>query len=149
MDFRVPSGDAAGMQAAPGVTNEVVGTKAGTGEPKRRRWSILERRQIVEETLVPGASVARVARAHGVNANQVFGWRRLYQRGLLGGVGGGGAALLPVKIADPLPAQGTAVEIAGVGRSGSIHVALGKAQIRIEGDVDREVLRMVLEAVLR
>jgi Transposase len=41
----------------------------------RQRWSVAERRRIVEEILAPGASVARVARAHGVNANQVFGWR--------------------------------------------------------------------------
>ena len=39
---------------------------------------------MVEETLAPGASVARVARAHGVNANQVFGWRKLYLAGKLG-----------------------------------------------------------------
>ena len=45
---------------------------------QRQRWSITEKRRIVEETLVEGASEARIARAHGVNANQVFGWRRLY-----------------------------------------------------------------------
>jgi transposase len=44
---------------------------------QRQRRSIAEKRRIVEETLAPSASVARVARAHGVNANQVFGWRRL------------------------------------------------------------------------
>ena len=49
---------------------------------QRQRRSIAEKRRIVEETLAPGASVARVARAHGVNANQVFGWRRLYLAGL-------------------------------------------------------------------
>jgi transposase len=43
----------------------------------RQRRSIADKRRMVEETLVEGASVARVARAHGVNANQVFGWRRL------------------------------------------------------------------------
>ena len=42
------------------------------------------KRRIVEETLIEGASVARIARAHGVNANQVFGWRRLYLSGRLG-----------------------------------------------------------------
>ncbi len=42
-----------------------------------RRWrSVAEKRRIVELTLVPGASVALVARTHGVNANQVFKWRR-------------------------------------------------------------------------
>ena len=57
---------------------------AGT-PPARERRSVEEKRRIVEQTLVEGASVARVARGHGVNANQVFGWRRLYQAGRLGG----------------------------------------------------------------
>ena len=43
-----------------------------------------EKRRIVEQTLEPGASVAKVARAHGVNANQVFHWRRQYRQGPLG-----------------------------------------------------------------
>ena len=33
----------------------------------------------IELTLLPGASVARVAQAEGVNANQVFWWRRAYR----------------------------------------------------------------------
>jgi hypothetical protein len=33
--------------------------------------------------LEPGASVAEVARAHGVNANQMFEWRRAFERGEL------------------------------------------------------------------
>jgi len=37
---------------------------------QRQRRSIAEKRRIVEETLIEGASVARIARAHGVNANQ-------------------------------------------------------------------------------
>ena len=31
-------------------------------------------------TMAPDASVAEVARAHGVNANQVFKWRRAFER---------------------------------------------------------------------
>ena len=50
----------------------------------RRRRSVAEKRRIVEETLAEGASVARVARASGVNANQVFQWRRQYRAGRLG-----------------------------------------------------------------
>ena len=49
----------------------------------RRKYTIAEKRQIAEETVQPGASVALVARSHGINANLVFGWRRLYQQGLL------------------------------------------------------------------
>ena len=44
----------------------------------------MERRRIVEETLEAGASVARVALKYGVNANQVFQWRRLHRDGKLG-----------------------------------------------------------------
>ena len=51
---------------------------------KRRYRTTDERRRIVEETLKPGTSVAIVARTHGVNANQVFAWRKLYQAGLWG-----------------------------------------------------------------
>jgi len=50
----------------------------------RRYRTQTERRRIVEETISTGASVATVARAHGVNANQVFHWRKLYHAGLLG-----------------------------------------------------------------
>jgi transposase-like protein len=51
---------------------------------KRRVRSKWQRRQVVEETMRPGApSVAVIARAHGVNVNQVFNWRKLYQAGRL------------------------------------------------------------------
>src|SRR5467141_3655918 len=46
---------------------------------KRRRRTVEEKRRIVEETLEAGASVARVARRHAVNANQVFYWRKKYR----------------------------------------------------------------------
>jgi hypothetical protein len=35
-------------------------------------FEVSEKRRIVELTLEPDASVAEVARAHGMNANQVF-----------------------------------------------------------------------------
>ena len=57
---------------------------------------MLEKRRIVELTLEPGASVAEVARAHGMNANQVFKWRRAYERGELSEPC---SALLPVTVA--------------------------------------------------
>ena len=53
------------------------------GRPARRMRSLAEKRAIVAETRVPGASVAAVARRHGMNANLLFNWRRLQQRGLL------------------------------------------------------------------
>lgn len=62
----------------------------------RKRWSVEDKRRIVELTLVPGASAARIAQAEGVNANQVFLWRRAYRNGEL--QPGDSAALVPVVI---------------------------------------------------
>lgn len=76
---------------------EVVG---GSTEPRRRWRTIEEKRRIVEEALMPGASVAQVARLHGVNANQVFAWRRQYQAGELVAASATGPKLLPVIVAD-------------------------------------------------
>jgi transposase len=53
-----------------------VDVSAVRGQDTRRSWSRLEKRRIVEEAFRPGASVAEVARSYGLNANQVFNWRR-------------------------------------------------------------------------
>ncbi len=49
---------------------------------------------MVVETLEPGASVASVARSHGLNANMVFLWRRDPRFG----PGRDGASFLPVEV---------------------------------------------------
>ena len=71
------------MDTSRPATIDPVTSRKALPERKRHHRSPELKRQIVEETLAPGASVARVARAHGVNANQVFGWRRQYHQGLL------------------------------------------------------------------
>ena len=71
---------------------------------KRRYRSKRERRQIVEETLQPGASVAVIASRHDVNANQVFHWRKLYREGRLD-VAPAAAALLPVRVAEVVSSE--------------------------------------------
>jgi len=123
---------------------------------KRQYRSVEERRRIVEETLVPGVSVATVARAHGVNANQVFGWRKLYQAGLLGpkDVASGEALqkavhLLPVSISaegEQTAEVGEEADVA-ISCAGAIELTLAKARIRITGQVDATVLRVVLECL--
>src|SRR5580700_3988088 len=72
----------------------------GVGAVRRRRRSALERRRVVEETLEAGASVARVALKYGVNANQVFQWRRLYRDGKLGAAPVSAMKLLPVSVVE-------------------------------------------------
>jgi transposase len=121
--------------------------QAATQEPaaaKRQRWTIKQKRQIVEETLVPGASVAKVARSHGVNANQVFYWRKQHLAGRLGN-SSTALKLLPVAV-EPSPSAAP-VGPAERPSPGTIHIKLGQAQIRIEGNADPILVRMVLDAL--
>jgi transposase len=127
------------------------------GAVQRQRRSIAEKRRIVEETLAEGASVARIARAHGVNANQVFGWRRLYLSGRLGEQRAT-MKLLPVRVSESLPpvtthASGeaaTSIEVANPeSNPGRIHIELRQAKVRIEGDADPGLVRVLLECLAR
>lgn len=113
-----------------------------------RHWrSISEKRQIVELTLEPGASVAEVARAHGVNANQVFKWRRAFDRGELSEP----CALLPVSVSATSEITNQVVDAlseAPSPGSGSIHIELhGWATISAESGADPILLRAVLESL--
>jgi len=136
------------------VDTSQVSAQVRSSEPKRRFRSALEKRGIVEETLEPGASVAKVARAHGVNANQVFAWRRQYRQGLLGNGQAETANLLPVHVtgARLSKVRGTIrrrTPKASVEAAGAIHVELPKGQLRITGRVDAQTLHVVLEQLLR
>jgi transposase len=99
----------------------------------------------VEETLVPGASVSRVARRHDVNANQVFYWRKLYREGQLGG--NRSTPLLPVKICNDGPAKAEEGDGLAV-RLGTMEIELPKGTLRISGAVDMVALRVVLECLV-
>lgn len=123
----------------------------------RARWSVEEKRRIVELTLEPGASVARVAQAEGVNANQVFLWRRAYRNGELTS-NGSPSALLPVVIGAggtsaleiASEAETAAVDAGPVQPSGAIHIELpGRAMISVERGADRILLRTILESLQR
>ena len=127
-----------------------VDVSGGLGAGPRRRRSALERRRVVEETLEPGASVARVALKHGVNANQVFQWRRLYRDGKLGVPPEGAMKLLPVSVADDEELLRPEPTEVATSSSGAIHIELpGEVRISLEGSVDPAVVRMVLMSLHR
>ena len=130
---------------------ETTGEIVQRGPGKRRYRTMEEKRQIVEETLASETSVAIMARRHGVNANQLFQWRKLYQAGLLASssseVPVGGVRLLPVKVASqPEP---RAQEATRDGSStGAIHIEFpGRALVSVEGHADASVVRAVLESL--
>jgi transposase len=95
--------------------------------------------------------VALVARTHGVNANLVFNWRRLYQAGRLGRRGE--AKLLPVRVT-PDSSKGVTTPLCAPGATasssaGTIHIRLNHAQVSIEGSADPVLLRVLLECLQR
>src|SRR5437899_12415286 len=112
----------------------------------RRRRSVEEKRRIVEETLESGASVARVARRHAVNANQVFYWRKKYREGRLGK--GRSSNLLPVAVSEiPSNKSGQVRWLSSRCSLGAMEIKLPKGQVRITGSVETEALRTVLECL--
>jgi|SRR5215469_483841 len=140
-----------------GQVSEAIAAKSDSSAAHRQRRSIAEKRRIVEETLIEGASVARIARANGVNANQLFGWRRLYLSGRLGEQKPT-MKLLPVRVTESLPTVAipatskvsTSMEIADPKPiAGTIHIKLRQARLRIEGSADPELVRVLLECLTR
>jgi transposase len=129
------------------ITSERVVVKR---EAQRRRWPVGEKCRIVEQTLKPGASVARVALAHGVNANQVFSWRRQYRQGLLSQRNAEAVKLLPVQVSEAQARKANRSESrqATAAVAGTIQAEFPKGHIRVSGSVDGEALRMVLEHLL-
>ena len=125
-----------------------VDLSGGLGIGIRRRRSAAERRRVVEETLESSASVAKVALKHGVNANQVFQWRRLYRDGKLGSPPQSPMKLLPVSVSEDGEAAKPEPVPVVPPSSGAIHIELpGEVRISVEGSVDPAVVRAVLKSL--
>ena len=122
-------------------TSGVVDTKQACVPGRRRHWPVALKRQIVAETLAPGASASVVARRHDVNANQLFRWRRDWRDGLLGPADAD-HGLVPVEIAGR--------EACASGDRGVIEIELAPGvRVRASGAVDGAALRLVLEVLSR
>lgn len=129
----------------------VDGMEVGSGRRPRRFRTVSEKRRIAELTLEPGASVALVARAHGVNANQVFKWRRALKRGELSEPAAASTSLLPVVVAaasEAVSATGEPDAREQSAPDGSIHIEFpGRAMISVERGADPSLLRTILESL--
>ena len=118
-----------------------------SGKRRRKRWPERLKREIVEATLQPGASVSLVARQYDVNANQVFSWRRRFLKAEQASFPAPSLpGLVPVKItsgpecekADPSePAQSDTIEI---------EMPDG-CRIRLGSDFDSRALKRVLDVL--
>lgn len=117
-------------------TRSQVDTKPAN--PRRRRYSIQTKRQIVAESFEPGVSVSQVSRRHDINANQVFKWRRLARQGLLEETG-----LVPIQVSTPPTPTGSASRSPGCLE---INLADGHRLV-VHGQVDAATLQLALASL--
>lgn len=126
-------------------------------EPTSRRIRTLQEKQrILAEAAEPGASVAAVARTHGLNANLLFAWRRLQRRGLLESRRHA-PPLLPVTITEPTitPTQRTLLRTRSrrarpvPGDSSApaqVEIMIGESvRVRLYGEAQQAIVTRVLE----
>ena len=119
---------------------------------RRRRYDVAFKRAVVEQTLAPGASVARIAREHDINANQLFTWRRQLSLARQNDHSRQAndkqpVSLVPVTVvAESLtPALAPAV----VTDNSQIEIVFCGYEIRIRGAVDTATLQLVLSSLRR
>jgi transposase-like protein len=129
----------------------VVTDKLGRRSGPRRRYTFAEKRTMVEETQVHGASVPEVAQRHGVNPNLLSIWRRLHRQGLLEEKRSSPGALLPVKVSTPtvLPSERAVAPVVPEKSSDAqIEVEFpGGRCLRIRGAADATLLRDLISAL--
>ena len=136
--------------------DSVVTDSLGRRTGPRRPHSLEEKRRIVEETHVKGASVSSVARRHDVNPNQVFAWRQLYRKGLLDPKAAPEKTeMLPVRVSTPtvLPIK-PATQVDKTARpertSKLIEIRLANGHsVVLRGRVDSKTLARVLAVLVR
>ena len=98
------------------------------------------KRSAVEASKQPGASIAGVAMACGINANQLHKWRRQFQGSELVLAE---SQILPVTLIHDIAPVGTRQTVS----EGSIDIQLPKARLLVRGQVNLDVLQTVLVAL--
>ena len=118
---------------------------ANGGERRRRTWSAGQKQRIIAESFAPGASVAEVARRHGLNSNMLFTWRR--RERTVNDVGKT-VNIVPVRVVEATPtATATAAAPASMGRMEIVLV--GGERILVGADVDATALARIIKALTR
>ena len=121
------------------------------GKETRRKHSEALKRDLVERSLQPGASVAALAQEHGINANLLFNWRRLHLRAQDSDTSTTPLpTLLPVTVLpEPALTAKPPQPPAAAARmpTGTIEIEIGTARVRLRGTVDDASVRSVLRAL--
>ena len=130
----------------------------GERRKARRSWSLVEKRQIVAETLLPGASVSIVARRHDVNANQVFKWRRELAASDRAGLPVAACEFVPIGVFAEVEGEARAAAPGDDGRPNATAVPVNRiglieidlpsgSRLRVDASVNERALCRVLRAL--
>jgi transposase len=118
--------------------------RGDAGARRRRSWSTEQKKAIVAEMDVDGATLSEVARRHGVHANVLFRWRRELGSAK-GAPPGDGATAVPAMSFVPLTLSSPASTLP---RPGTIEIVLdGGRTVRVGSDVDTAALVRIVEAL--
>lgn len=138
------------------MTTERLGTQAQeSGKGTRRRHSIQYKRQVVLESLKPGASTREVAHRHGLHESLVGVWRRLHSQGHLQQKRSAVAdvKLLPVQVPTEAPQRTQHVEASSAPQAqapGAIHIEFSHGhRLSVRGEVDASALSMMIRELSR
>jgi len=106
----------------------------------RRTHSLEFKQRAVEASDQSGASIAGIAMAHGINANQLHKWRRqlLATKTVVTQ-----PQMLPVMIAQ----EPASMPDAPSAQEGSIDIQFSRARVSVRGRVDLDVLQTVLASL--
>ncbi len=122
--------------------------------PTRRRYAQAFKRELVERSLQPGASVSGIALANGVNTNMLFRWRREHLRAakVAPQHGAAQAVLLPVKLAPATAVVATqphsvVADVSAPVPAGVIEIDIGAVRVRLRGAVGEAQVRCVLQTL--
>jgi transposase len=111
---------------------------------RRRRWSLEEKQAIVEESLVPHASIMAIARKHGIGTGQLYGWRHQ----LLATRPAKAAGFARVDIVNHPPRLAGPIATTSAAASGLIEIVLPNgATVRVDAQFDTHELCRVLTAL--
>ncbi len=112
----------------------------------RRRYAAEFKREVVIESMAPGASIAQVALEHSINANLLHTWRWQFRH--QGAIEHKQTGLVAVEVdrdqSSATPGRGAAV-VAPV--SDRIEVHIGPARVVVFGRPDAAGLRCVFDAL--
>jgi transposase len=118
----------------------------------RREHSAILKRELIERSLRPGASVSAIALENGINANLLFKWRREHLRAIERpppmAPRDPQAMLLPVKIETCVPEVAATPTLPSSRPSpGTIEIDIGGARIRLRGAIDESSVRIILQTL--